>query len=59
MTAISSAVTNAVGWIGNIVTALFTEAGSWAGLFDFYVIGIGISIVAFAVVMIGRLVWGR
>lgn len=59
MTAISSAVTNTVGWVGEIITALFSETGSWAGIFDFYVIGIGLSICAFAAVMIGRLVWGR
>lgn len=59
MTQIGTVITDVISWIGNVVTALLGESGAWAPLWPYFIIGIGISIVSFAVVMIGRLVWGR
>lgn len=59
MTEITSAVTNIVTWIGSIVTALLGESGAWAPLWEYFVIGIGVSICLTAVMMISKLVWGR
>lgn len=59
MTEITSAVTQAITWIGSVVTALLGDSGAWAALWPYFVIGIGISIVSFGALMISRLVWGR
>lgn len=59
LTEIGTAVTQAITWIGNVVTALLGESGAWAPLWPYFVIGIGISIVSFGAIMISRLVWGR
>lgn len=56
---IGTAVTQAITWIGNVVSALLGESGAWAPLWPYFVIGIGISIVSFGAIMISRLVWGR
>lgn len=56
---IGTAVTQAITWIGNVVSALLSESGAWAPLWPYFVIGIGISIVSFGAIMISRLVWGR
>lgn len=59
MEAIGVAVTQGITWIGSVVTALLGESGAWAPLWEYYVLGIGISIIAFGGLFIGRLVWGR
>lgn len=59
MDKISTVVTAAIKWIGEVVTALLGESGSWAPLWDYFIIGIGVSIVAFGAIMVSRLVWGR
>lgn len=59
LTQVGTIVTDVITWIGSVVTALLGENGAWAALWPYFIIGIGISIVSFAAVMIGRLVWGR
>lgn len=56
---ISTGVTNAIKWIGEVVTALFGETGGWAPILPYFLVGIGISIVSFGAIMVSRLVWGR
>lgn len=59
MTEIGTVVTEVISWIGDVISALLAEAGAWAPIWPYFIIGIGISIVSFAAVMISRLVWGR
>ena len=59
MTEIGTVVTEVISWIGDVVTALLGEAGAWAPIWPYFIVGIGISLVSFAVVMVSRLVWGR
>ena len=58
MTAITTAVTNIITWMGTVVTALFGQTGALADLLPFFAIGIACSVVLFAVRGIRSLVWG-
>lgn len=58
MEAVTSAVTSIIGYIGNVVTALFTSSGALNALLPFFAIGIACSVILFAVKGIRSLVWG-
>lgn len=58
MTAVSTAVTSIIGYIGEVVTALFGASGALADLLPYFAIGIACSVVLFGVKGIRSLVWG-
>lgn len=64
MSAITSAVTAIIGYIGEVVTALFsaggngTDPGALYALLPYFAIGIACSVVLFAVRGIRSLIWG-
>ena len=64
MSAITSAVTAIIGYIGEVVTALFSaggtnqDPGALYALLPYFAIGIACSVVLFAVRGIRSLVWG-
>ena len=58
MTAVSTAVTSVIGYIGEVTTALFGNNGALAALLPYFAIGIACSVVLFGIKGIRSLVWG-
>lgn len=58
ITALSQIGSALINFVGNIVSALFSESGAWGDLLPFFLIGIIISIVMVAVKIIRKVVWG-
>ena len=58
MSAVSTAVTSSIGYIGEVTTALFGANGALADLLPFFAIGIACSVVLFGIKGIRSLVWG-
>ena len=54
----SSAITNILGWIGDIIDSLLTADGALASLWPFVMIGFGISILMLAIKVIRSFSWG-
>lgn len=58
LTTIGTVFTDIIGWAGEFFTALTSESGSLNGLMELFAIGIGCSIVLFAVRIIRGVAWG-
>lgn len=58
MTAVSTAVTSIISYIGEVTTALFGSTGALKDLLPFFAIGIACSVVLFGIKGIRSLVWG-
>lgn len=58
MTAVGTAVTSIISYIGQVTTALFGSEGALADLLPFFAIGIACSVVLFGIKGIRSLVWG-
>lgn len=58
MSAVSTAVTSIIGYIGEVTTALFGTNGALADLLPYFAIGIACSVVLFGIKGIRSLVWG-
>lgn len=58
MTALSTAFTAVVGFVGQVVTALVGESGTLTDLLPLFVIGIAISLVMVVVKIIRKVTWG-
>ena len=56
LNAVSSALTQVIGWVGTVVTSITT--GQLASLFPLFAIGIGISVLLFGIRAIRSIVWG-
>ncbi len=54
--AVSTALTDVIGWVGEVVTAVTT--GELASLLPLFAIGIGISVLLFGIKAIRSIVWG-
>lgn len=58
MELVTSAITNVLGWVGTVISALVTEAGQLNELAPLFAIGIAISAVLLGVKIIKSVVWG-
>lgn len=54
--AVSSALTQVIGWVGTVVTSI--TSGQLASLLPLFAIGIGISVLLFGIRAIRSIVWG-
>lgn len=58
VTAVGSALTSMIGWIGDFVTALVGTQGALRELLPLFAIGIAASLCMFAMKMIRKVTWG-
>lgn len=58
MNAISTALTDVIGWVGEVVTALVGENGQLKDLLPLMAIGIGISALMLGIKAIKSFAWG-
>lgn len=55
---ITAGVTSVIGWVGNVVSAIFGESGAMSDLLPAIGIAIGIGIIGFGIRTIKNVVWG-
>lgn len=55
---ITSGVTAAITMGGDVITAIFGDAGSWGAVADVIGLQIGLGVIGWAIVKIKSLVWG-
>lgn len=55
---IGTALTEVIGWIGEVLTAITGADGALKDLFPILAVGIGVSIVMMVVKVIKRFAWG-
>lgn len=58
LTAVSSALTTVIGWVGTVITAITGTDGDLAELLPLFAIGIAISALLFGIKAIKSIVWG-
>ena len=58
MEAITTALTDVIGWVGTVVTALVSETGQLKDLLPLMAIGIAISALMLGVKSIKSFAWG-
>lgn len=49
LTHIGSVLTAAIGWVGNVVTAMFGETGALKELLPFIALGLGVAVLGLGV----------
>lgn len=55
---VTAGLTTVIGWIGDVITAVFTEGGELEELAPLFAIGISISAILLGVKIIKSFVWG-
>lgn len=58
LTAVGNALTQIIGWVGDVVESLVGSDGSLSALLPLFAIGIGISVLLFGIRAIRSIVWG-
>lgn len=58
LSAITTALTTVISWVGTVVSAMTTDQGQLSELLPLFAIGISISAFLFAIKGIKSLVWG-
>lgn len=58
MTAVSSAISSVLDWIGTVIDALLTTDGQLAELLPLFAVGVAISAILLGVKMIKSFIWG-
>lgn len=56
--AIGEAVTEVIGWVGEILTALVSTDGPLNALLPIFAIGIGVTAVTFGIKIVRGFAWG-
>lgn len=59
MSAITTAMTDVIGWVGTVIDALLTTDGQMAELLPLFAISIAISGILLAIKIIRGFVWGN
>lgn len=57
LTAVTTAITTVIGWVGTVISSLLT-GGALAQLLPLFAIGIAISAVLLGIKIIKSVVWG-
>lgn len=55
---VSTAITNVLGWVGDVIAAMTTTEGDLAALSPFFMVTIGVSAVMLGIKVIRGFVWG-
>lgn len=55
---VGTAITNVLGWTGDVIAALTAEGGELAALGDFFLVTVGVSAVMLGIKVIRGFVWG-
>lgn len=58
ISALGSAFSQMITWVGNFITALTDSEGALNGLLPLFAIGIAISLVMVCVKIVRKVVWG-
>lgn len=58
LTAVTSGITTVIGWIGDVITSMTTEAGALNELLPLFAIGISISAILLGVRVVKSIIWG-
>lgn len=58
LTAVGNALTQIIGWVGDVVESLVGNDGALSALLPLFAIGIGISVLLFGIRAIRSIVWG-
>ena len=58
LAAVTSAISDVIGWVGTVITALTGTNGELAPLLPLFAIGIAISAVLLGIKLIKSIVWG-
>lgn len=58
LTAVGEALTDVIGWVGDVVSSLVSSNGALSALLPLFAIGIGISVLLFGIRAIRSIVWG-
>lgn len=56
--AVTTGISSVIGWIGEVISALTTEAGGLHDLLPLFAIGISISAILLGVKIVRSIVWG-
>ena len=56
--AVGTALTNVLGWVGEVVSSLTAAEGDLSALLPLFAIGIGVSVFMFAMKAIRKVTWG-
>lgn len=59
MTEISTIGTALITFFGNVISAIFTESGSWHTLLTYLLIGVASSLLFAGVNVIRKVMWGN
>lgn len=57
LTIIGDVITAIIGWIGDVTTALVSDAGALKDLFPFLMISVGVSAVFLVIRVIKGMIW--
>lgn len=58
LAAVTSGITDVIGWVGTVITQLTSETGQLKDLLPLFAIGIAISAVLLGIRIIRSVVWG-
>lgn len=58
LTAVTTAITDVLGWVGSVITSLTSSTGELNSLLPLFAIGIAISAVLLGIRIIRSVVWG-
>ena len=58
LAAVTSAISDVIGWVGTVITALTGSSGALNPLLPLFAIGIAISAVLLGIKLIKSIVWG-
>ena len=56
--ALKTVFTDIIAFVGEVITAMFGTGGAWEELQEFFVLGIGISVIMVSAKIIRKVVWG-
>ena len=58
LSAVTTAISTVISWVGTVVTALVGESGALSELLPLFAIGVAISAVLLGIKVIRGLIWG-
>lgn len=58
LSAVTSAITTVIGWVGTVIDALLTTDGQLGELLPLFAVGVAISAIMLGVKMIKSFIWG-
>lgn len=56
---LGAVITGVIGWIGDIISSLFSASGSWSAMLGFIMLGCACTIILIGVHVVKSLTFGR